>query len=561
MNTKMKAGLAIMIAATAGKAQCVQQWSGEIGVPQGVSGDVYALTTFDPDGSAGPKTAQLVVAGAFGTASGILVNKICRWDGVTWQPLSDGIGTNSAVSVWTLGKWDPDGAGPQDPQLIAAGHFTLHGNFIMRWDVPTQTWQPLGTGMNDDIRTVLEWDPDGSGPFPPQLIAGGDFTTAGGVAAARIARWDGANWQPLLSGMNNSVTSLETYDPDGTGPQPAQLVAGGSFTLAGGVAASRIARYDGLAWQPFGTGMNNVVWRLSKWDAGSGPQLLAGGDFTTANGATVNRLARYDGAAWIPFGTGFNGSVRWTDSWDPDGPGPTAPRLVAGGLFTTAGGVNTSFIANWDGTTWSGFGGSLNGTYVDAITSYDPDGAGPDYPQLVVGGNFTLAAGATANRIAVWASSPKPVVITHPGAKRSCPGGTVSFTVRAAAGAFPTYQWLRNGINLADGTAVSGMNVLGATSITLQLSNVGPADQGNYDVVVTNACGSGFSLPAALTFCYANCDCSTATPALTANDFTCFTTRFAANSPLANCDNSTTAPILSANDFVCFLNEFVAGCS
>ncbi len=60
--------------------------------------------------------------------------------------------------------------------------------------------------------------------------------------------------------------------------------------------------------------------------------------------------------------------------------------------------------------------------------------------------------------------------------------------------------------------------------------------------------------------CYANCDGSTATPILTANDFQCFLNRFAASSPYANCDVSTSSPLLTANDFQCFLNAYAAGC-
>jgi hypothetical protein len=61
--------------------------------------------------------------------------------------------------------------------------------------------------------------------------------------------------------------------------------------------------------------------------------------------------------------------------------------------------------------------------------------------------------------------------------------------------------------------------------------------------------------------CYANCDASTVAPVLTANDFQCFLTKFAAGDPQANCDRSSVAPVLNANDFQCFLNEFAAGCS
>jgi subtilisin family serine protease len=66
---------------------------------------------------------------------------------------------------------------------------------------------------------------------------------------------------------------------------------------------------------------------------------------------------------------------------------------------------------------------------------------------------------------------------------------------------------------------------------------------------------------AASAFCYANCDSSTVTPALTVSDFACFLNRFAAGSAYANCDGSTGTPALTVSDFACFLNRFAAGCS
>jgi hypothetical protein len=48
-----------------------------------------------------------------------------------------------------------------------------------------QQWSPLGSGMNSGVYTLTVFD-DGSGPA---LYAGVYFTTAGGVAANHIARW------------------------------------------------------------------------------------------------------------------------------------------------------------------------------------------------------------------------------------------------------------------------------------------------------------------------------------------------------------------------------------
>ncbi len=60
--------------------------------------------------------------------------------------------------------------------------------------------------------------------------------------------------------------------------------------------------------------------------------------------------------------------------------------------------------------------------------------------------------------------------------------------------------------------------------------------------------------------CYANCDGSTGSPLVTANDFQCFLDRFASGDPYANCDGSTGSPTLTSNDFQCFLNRAAAGC-
>jgi photosystem II stability/assembly factor-like uncharacterized protein len=68
------------------------------------------------------------------------------------------------------------------------------------------------------------------------------------------------------------------------------------------------------------------------------------------------------------------------------------------------------------------------------------------------------------------------------------------------------------------------------------------------------------TLPSLPQPCYANCDASTAAPALNVLDFNCFLNRFAAGESYANCDASTVAPVLNVLDFNCFLNAFSAGC-
>ena len=87
-------------------------------------------------------------------------------------------------------------------------------------------------GLNGSVR-ALAFDSSGN------LYAGGDFTTAGGVAANGIAQWDGSSWSALGSGLGNAVRAL-AVDSSGN------LYAGGAFTTAGGVTANRIVKWVGF---------------------------------------------------------------------------------------------------------------------------------------------------------------------------------------------------------------------------------------------------------------------------------------------------------------------------
>ena len=66
------------------------------------------------------------------------------------------------------------------------------------------------------------------------LYVGGLFTTAGGVLARNIAKWDGTNWTSMGSGMNTNVSALALSGND--------LYAAGMFTTAGGKVSAYIAK-------------------------------------------------------------------------------------------------------------------------------------------------------------------------------------------------------------------------------------------------------------------------------------------------------------------------------
>jgi hypothetical protein len=146
--------------------------------------------------------------------------------------------------------------------------------------------------VNGGVDALAVFD-DGSGSA---LYAGGEFTTAGGISANGIAKWNGSSWSALGSGMAASgppiVKALTPFD-DGSGPA---LYAGGYFTTAGGVPANGIARWDGSSWSALGSGAG-IVYALAVFDAGSGPALYVGGGFTTVLDSGDSYLAKWGNQA------------------------------------------------------------------------------------------------------------------------------------------------------------------------------------------------------------------------------------------------------------------------
>jgi len=113
-------------------------------------------------------------------------------------------------------------------------------------------------GTDGVVYATTTWDPDGSGPQPEVLIAGGGFTVTGQTLAGGIAAWDGATWQVLGSGTNGCVQALTVHN--------GELIAGGLFSTAGDVPCLNIARWNGSNWQPLGNGIGRPQ---ARWRAGS----------------------------------------------------------------------------------------------------------------------------------------------------------------------------------------------------------------------------------------------------------------------------------------------------
>lgn len=245
-------------------------WSG---VGAGVNGPVYALAL---------SGSELIVGGAFSQAGTLVTNNVARWDGTTWRTLgvagvTQGYGANQP-QVRALAVHGND--------IYVAGLFRTPAVNIARWNRLADSWSALGSGIaypgGASVVHALTLS-DG------RLYVGGRFTSAGGVAANRIAAWDltDERWVALGAGLAGAgslaVNAIAVTRGD--------LLVGGSFTTAGGVAANNVARWNGAAWQPLGAGADsgpvNAV-------AGRDAESFSGGVFTGVDSVVgANRIGSY----------------------------------------------------------------------------------------------------------------------------------------------------------------------------------------------------------------------------------------------------------------------------
>jgi hypothetical protein len=120
-------------------------------------------------------------------------------------------------------------------------------------------------------------------------------------------------------------------------------------------------------------------------------------------------------------------------------------------------------------------------------------GSAISFGNQTVAGTYTVRAtdanGSNMMTGSVTVTVNQPVSITsQPQGITSAIGCSASFSVAATGTPSPTYQWRKNGVDIS-----------GATNATYTISSIASGDAGNYDVVVTNACGSVPSSAAVLT--------------------------------------------------------------
>lgn len=338
---------------------------------------------------------KIVAGGAFGTPYPrllrLLENGLLDFDFIA--NIGSGPGDNSVSEIAIqLGE-----------MILVGGSFTSFDgntrNRLVRLN-PDGTedatfYSNLGIGAFNLTVFTLGIQPDG------KIIAGGNFTTLGGVTRNRLVRLnsdgtvDAAFYTNLGTGVTTGGSNVNVVrvQPDG------KILVGGSFQDFNGNTRNRLFRLnadgteDTVFYTNLGTAFDGAVNDISLQPDG---KILVTGAFTDFNGNARNYLVRLnangteDVSFYTNLGTSFAAPTNKV-SFHHKG------RIIVAGAFTSfnSNTRNRIVVLNLDGTEDTGFYAELNGGFDAVINSLaiQPDG------KLLVGGNYEDLGGDSRNRL------------------------------------------------------------------------------------------------------------------------------------------------------------------
>ncbi len=321
----------------------------------------------------------------------LLALLVCS-SGLMLGNVAAGLAADPGNECWSTDYYPAGVSGNVMTMLSRPGAVYVGGAFSAITDVPTSNVArldmsggvitqvvPLGAGLDNQVKALCEHD--------GYIIAGGYFGNSGTTTLNRVARWDGLAWQPLGNGLPGvGVQAVASYQDQ---------VYAGSY------------RFDGTDWENLFQTDGSITAMLVHDGL-----LYVGGSFTEAQGQAVANVFAWNGAQILALGAGFPKPVYAMTA------GP------AGVVFSGSEDFGWGQVSRWDGEAWTA---ELENTIVKDIAYLGDDLIVS--ANLYLGGNmFAQAlrsnAGGTWHTIGDFYAGP---MVEHEG----------RLLVKASAGAVP----------------------------------------------------------------------------------------------------------------------------
>jgi hypothetical protein len=292
--------------------------------------------------------------------------------------------------------------------------------------------------------------PTAAGSFPVTVTA---YDTTGGAGGnnAKIT----VNFS-ITGGVSNTAPTITTQ------PLSQTVLAGSAVTFT--VAAN-------------GTPAPSYQWKKAGIDiSGATTATLALNNVQLADAATYTAVATNSAGSATS-----NGATLTVNTLPVITTQPLSQTAVVGSTVTFAAAASGTPAPNFQ---WKKSGADISGASTATLTLTNI--------QLADAATYTVVAtnsagSATSNGAALTVNAP-PAITTQPLSQTAVVGASVTFVVAASGTPAPTYQWKKGGVDIS-----------GATSATLALSNLQLTDAATYTVSATNSVSVATSNSAVLT--------------------------------------------------------------
>ncbi|MEO8087786.1 MAG: hypothetical protein ABI763_13245 [Bacteroidota bacterium] len=242
---------------------------------------------------------ELYVGGGFTMAGNTPAYSLARWNGSVWDSVGLGFGPNCGGTLNDFCVYNSE--------LYAGGSFLgmcsglpWPNNYIpgcknfAKWD--GSNWSSASPVTPGDQLSISEIKC--LAVYNNELYAGGNFVQVGNLSVNRIAKWNGVSWDNVGGGVTGGfgyVECMTVYN--------GSLYVGGDFSYAGGIPAQNIARWNGSQWDSVGSafGALNGVPRVLLADTFN-HALVAGGSFSLAGGNLALGVAEWNDSSWSGLG-------------------------------------------------------------------------------------------------------------------------------------------------------------------------------------------------------------------------------------------------------------------
>lgn len=328
----------------------------------------------------------LYVGGTFYTIGGIETKGIARWDGVQWDSLHWGVDElmypNSYFHspVHSIARYDGE--------IFIGGTFRSLGNIycrgLGRWNGSTWDCLPVPAFGSDQDINILALE-----VIDNKVFVGGIFDSIAGQPCRSLTVWDGNGWNllgmPSFLAFNVTVSSICEYQ--------GEVYIGGNFRSnlpSNEDTVKGIIRWDGTNWKSVGGGLRGLQAWVNDMVVYN-DELYVAGYFYKSAGNISTCIQKWNGSEWLDVGGGLSGATSSTcQAWTMT---VHNNKLYVTGAIESAGGIQASKIAVWNGVNWCSLGSTIDGLGRDVAFFQDT--------MYMVGGFWTID-GDSIYRIAKW---------------------------------------------------------------------------------------------------------------------------------------------------------------